>query len=130
MVPCTGDIDSEMVPIGPSNPLPVSAGVSANDPDDYKAIAAGSTDSVLGAVGAVGDYLSHIIITPLTDACGAVSIKDGPGGATITLFVGGGTVALPILAPIAVPIGATALAAGWRITTGANVSALAVGKFT
>jgi hypothetical protein len=72
------------------------------------------------------------LIVPATTAAGAVSIADG-NGAAISIFAGGGTTALSDLKPFMVPIGAYALASttpGWKVTTGANVSALGVGRFT
>jgi hypothetical protein len=60
-----------------------------------------------------------------------VSIKDG-NGSGITIFTGGaGSVAT--LHPFFVPIGARCIAAatpGWKLTTGANVTAVGVGSFT
>jgi len=86
----------------------------------------------MGATGAQYDYLAGVLIVPATAAAGVVSITDGNGSA-ITIFAGGGTTALPTLAPIMVPLGLYALAAttpGWKITTGTNVSAIGIGKFT
>lgn len=95
----------------------------------YETAAASQTDQVLGTTGAIGDYLSGVLIIPATAAAGAVSIKDG-GGSAITIFVGGGVTALPTLAPFFVPIGSKSVVGAWSITTGASVSAIAVGKFT
>lgn len=95
----------------------------------YETVAASQTDQVLGATGAIGDYLAGVLIVPGTAGCGAVSIKDGSGSA-ITIFAGGGTTALPTLAPIFVPLGIYATGAGWKITTGANVTAIGIGDFT
>lgn len=99
---------------------------------EYETVAASQTDQVLGATGAVGDYLAGVLIIPGTAGCGAVSIKDG-NGSSITIFAGGGTTALPTLAPIFVPLGIYSVngtSAGWRITTGANVTAMGIGDFT
>ena len=98
----------------------------------YKTVAASQTGAVLGATGAQYDYLAGVLIVPATTAAGAVSIADG-NGAAISIFAGGGTTALSDLKPFMVPIGAYALASttpGWKVTTGANVSALGVGRFT
>lgn len=97
--------------------------------DEYETVAASATDQVLGATGASGDYLAGLLIVPATAAAGAVSIKDGTGSA-ITVFAGGGTTALPTLAPIPVPLGIKCTGAGWKVTTGANVSVIAAGDFT
>ena len=95
----------------------------------YETVAAGQTAQALGATGAVGDYLGRLIIVPAAAACGVVQIKDG-GDAAITVFVGGGTVALPTLAPIVVNIGLVSRTGAWQVTTGANVSVIASGNFT
>lgn len=96
---------------------------------EYETVAASQTDQVLGATGASGDYLAGVLIVPATSAAGAVSIKDG-SGSSITIFAGGGTTALPTLAPIFVPLGIYSTSGAWKLTTGANVTAIGVGKFT
>lgn len=95
----------------------------------YEFVAASQTTQALGATGAVGDYLAGVEIFPATAAAGAVSIKDGSNTA-ITIFAGGGTTALPTLAPIPVPLGIYSTSGAWQITTGADVSAMGIGKFT
>lgn len=97
----------------------------------YSAKAASVTASLFGATGASGDYLDGVLIIPATAAAGVVSITDG-GGSAITIFAGGGTTALPTLAPFYVPIGAISSggAGGWKVTTGTNVSVIGVGNFT
>ncbi len=96
---------------------------------EYETVAAGQTDQVLGATGAQGDYLAGVLIVPGTAGCGAVSIKDG-SGSSISIFAGGGTTALPTLAPIFVPLGIYSTGGAWKITTGANVTAIGIGDFT
>lgn len=99
---------------------------------EYETVAASQTDQIMGATGAVGDWIEGLLIVPGTAAAGAVSIKDGNGSA-ISVFAGGGTTALPTLAPIYVPLGLKCIAAttpGWKITTGANVTAIGMGNFT
>lgn len=91
---------------------------------DYEAVAASVTDSIMGATGATGDYLSHIVIQPTTLAAGTVIVKDNT---TVIFTFTSGT--LTSLAPITVPFGALCTTA-WKITTGANVAVLAFGKFT
>lgn len=98
----------------------------------YETVAASQTDQVMGASGAQYDYLAGVLIVPGTAAAGAVSIKDG-NGSSISIFAGGGTTALPTLAPFLVPLGlhcTASTSAGWKITTGANVTAIGIGKFT
>lgn len=99
---------------------------------EYETVAAAQTDQIMGATGAVGDYLAGVLIVPGTTAAGAVSIKDG-NGSSISIFPGGGTTALSALIPFFVPLGIKCLNAttpGWKITTGTNVTAIGVGNFT
>lgn len=105
--------------------------VGADQYGAYKAAAASAT-TVLGATGAVGDYLAGVIIVPGAAAAGTVGVTDG-NGAPISLFAGGGTTALPDLRPFFVPLGVFAVNAttpGWRLILGASVTAIGVGKFT
>jgi hypothetical protein len=98
---------------------------------DYETVAASQTDQVLGATGAAGDYLAGLLIVPATTSPGAVSIKDGNGSA-ITVFTGGAN-SVSNLVPFFVPLGIVAVNAttpGWKVTTGANVSAIGAGNFT
>jgi len=97
----------------------------------YQAVAASQTGTALvgAGAGAAGDWLDFILIVPATTAAGAVSIKDGAGSA-ITIWAGGATTALVSLVPFAVPIKAISAAGAWSVTTGTNVSIIAVGNFT
>jgi hypothetical protein len=103
----------------------VPSPVQAKNPD-YETAAASATDQIMGTTGAAGDYLSHVIIQPTTTSPGNVIIKDG--STTILTFPGGAS-SVTTLAPFMVPLGLTA-ATAWKITTGANVSAVGVGDFT
>lgn len=96
---------------------------------EYETVAASQTDQALGATGATGDFLQAVVIVPGTAAAGAVSIKDGSGSA-ISLFAGGGTTALPTLAPIRVDLGVISTGGAWKVTTGSNVTAIGIGNFT
>lgn len=101
--------------------------------NDYAAVAASTNAQALtradgGQGGAVGDYLSHLLIVPAAAGCGVVTLLDG--GTTVWTFPGGGTTALPTLAPIPVPVGAKSVNGAWKITTGANVAVMAIGNFT
>jgi len=96
---------------------------------DYETVAASQTDQILGATGAIGDWLDRLIITVNTAATAAVSIKDGDGSAIpiIPNSPGGG------VGVYQVPIKARCINAatpGWKITTGAGSTVLAVGDFT
>lgn len=94
----------------------------------YETVAASQSDQVLGATGAVGDYLDTLVIVPANLNPGVVQIKDGAGSA-VTVFAGG-TGSVNELRPIVVRLGSTATGAGWKVTTGADVSVIATGKFT
>lgn len=95
---------------------------------EYETIAAGQSDQALGATGGANDLLVGLLCVPATTSPGAVSIKDGNGSA-ITLFAGGAT-SVSNLVPFFIPIGAKSAAGAWKVTTGANISAVAVGNFT
>jgi len=106
---------------------------TTNTNQQHVQIAASQTKAVLGATGAVGDRLNGLIIVPATAAAGAVSLYDGSASTAISLFAGGGTTPLTDLKPFFVPINAkaaTTASPGWYVTTGANVSVVAVGNFT
>jgi hypothetical protein len=102
--------------------------VAAMADDDYETVAASQTDQAMGSTGAAGDFLSGVLIVPATTSPGAVSIKDG-GGSAITVFTGGAN-SVTSLVPFFVPVLARATAGAWKVTTGANVSAIATGNFS
>lgn len=91
----------------------------------YETVAASQTAQALGATGATGDYLSHVIIQPVTTAAGTTTILDN---ATVIFTFTTGT--LGDLRPIVVPINAFSVSGAWKVTTGANVTATGVGNFT
>ena len=99
--------------------------------DEYETVAAGVTDRVLGATGAVDDYLAGLLIVPASTSPGAVTIQDG-NGSDITVFAGGAS-SVSTLIPFFVPLGIRCIATtspGWKVTTGSNVSAIAIGAFS
>ena len=97
---------------------------------DYETVAASQTNQVLGDTGGIGDQLHALWIVPATTSPGAVSIKDG-SGSSVTVFTGGAS-SVADLKPFkaALPEDATSKVGGWRVTTGANVSVIASGRFT
>ena len=113
--------------------LPASLGIKAASASlsvaaagyQYKTVAASQTAVVMGATGATGDYLSHVVIQPATTAAGTVTVLDN---ATVIYTFTTGT--LSDLKPITVPIGAFSVSGAWKITTGANVAAVGFGNFT
>ena len=103
------------------NPLPVAPS------SDYETVAASQTGQALGATGATGDYLSFILVVPATTSPGNVLLLDN--ATSITVFAGGAS-SVSNLVPFAIPIQAKSVSGAWKITTGANVSCIGVGKFT
>ena len=96
---------------------------------ESKTVPASATATILGATGAVGDYLEGLLCVVSTAATSQVQITDGNGTATTVLpnAVGAG------VGTYYVPIGALCVNAttpGWKITTAAGVSVFATGKFT
>jgi hypothetical protein len=98
----------------------------AVDRTDYEVVAASATAQVLGAEGHIGDILDTVIVTVSTAATGTVSIADGDGAAIPI------TAANTPIGVYSVRLGLRAKAAttpGWKVTTGAGASVLAVGRF-
>lgn len=93
----------------------------------YETVAASQTAQVLGATGAAGDLIVGVVIIPAAVSPGSVALLDNT--TSITLFPGG-TDSLTELKPFYVPLGMHSTAGAWKITTGANVSCIAVGSFT
>ena len=94
---------------------------------DYETVAAGQTGQTLGPVGAQGDVLDRLVMSVETAATSTVSIADGDGAAIPVLA------ANTAIGAYSVDIGARAKNAttpGWKVTTGAGVSVLAVGRFS
>lgn len=94
---------------------------------EYEPIAASQADVVLGATGAVGDYIATLIIQPTTTSPGAVVLKDN----TTTIYTWPGSASHPAhLPPVVIPLGIKSANGAWRVTTGANETVLAMGDFT
>lgn len=94
---------------------------------EYETVAASQTAQVLGATGAIGDYLSGLLVTPATTSPGNVLLLDN--ATSITVFTGGAS-SVVSLVPFFIPIGAKSVSGAWKVTTGANVSVVGVGNFT
>lgn len=102
---------------------------------DYGLVAASQTKAALGNNGGSkdGDVIEKLIIIPATTSPGKVSIFDSSAGSEISVFPGGAS-SVADLKPIVVAMGARAKGDSthtprWLVTTGANVSVIAVGKF-
>lgn len=103
-----------------------------NAANTYQAVAASQTATVLQtSTGATGDYLSHCTIYPTSTSPGAVTVFDNTNTAanSAILFAGGAT-STSNLVPFAIPVGAKSVNGAWKVTTGANVSVVCVGKFS
>lgn len=92
---------------------------------EYETVAASQTAQALGATGATGDFLSHVILQPTTTGAGTMTILDN---ATVIFTFTTGT--LSDLRPIIIPVNAISVSGAWKITTGANETATAFGDFT
>lgn len=88
-------------------------------------VAAGQTAQVCGGDGSAGDFLSHVIFQPAAVGAGTSTILDG---STVIYTYTAGTLA--DLRPITVPVGEQSSTGAWKITTGANMAALAIGDFS
>lgn len=104
----------------------------------YNTVAASQTaqvlkkqaDTVAGTIAGTGareDILESLLIIPATTSPGAVAILDGT--TSINVFPGGAGSVLTLI-PFLVPIGARSINGPWSVTTGANVSVVASGRFT
>lgn len=95
----------------------------------YQSVIASQTTKPLGPTnGALGDYLTGLLIIPATTSPGAVTITDGSGSA-ITVFAGGAS-SVSNLNPFFVTLGLKSASGAWKVTTGTNVSVIASGDFT
>ena len=93
----------------------------------YETVAASQTAQVLGGDGNTGDFVSHLVIVPATTSPGNVLLLDN--AASITVFTGG-TDSVTSLVPIIIPLNMFSKNGAWKLTTGANVSVIAVGSYT
>lgn len=94
---------------------------------EYETVAASQTAQTLGATGGTGDTLKGLLVVPASVSPGNVIILDN--AISITVFAGG-TNSLTELKPFFVPVGLKSVSGAWKVTTGANVSVLAMGNFT
>lgn len=93
---------------------------------EYETVAASQSAQVLGATGATGDYLSHVMVQPTSTAPGVVTILDN---AIEVHAYPGGTVSAALY-PFRVDISAYSVSGAWKITTGTNVKCTGYGNFT
>jgi hypothetical protein len=106
----------------PANSAPVVAASQT-----YETVAASQTGQVLGGSGATGDYIDGVLVIPATTSPGNVILIDN--ATSITIFTGGAT-SVTNLVPFYIPLGMISASGAWKLTTGANVSAIGIGNFT
>lgn len=106
----------------PRGPLEVTSG-----DDEYETVAASQTEQVLGATGAAGDYIKRIVVIPASTSPGNVLLLDN--ATSITVFTGGAS-SVADLKSFSLELGMRSVSGAWKITTGGNVSVIAVGDFT
>lgn len=94
------------------------------NPSNYETVAASATAQTLGATGATGDYIHGILVIPATTTPGLVTLLDN--ATSIPVFVGG-TVDVK---PFFIQLGMKSISGAWKITTGASVSCIGIGRFT
>lgn len=91
----------------------------------YETVAASQTAQVLGSAGAAGDYLHRLIVTVNTAATSTVTLTDGVTAIPVVpANVGSGVGVLDI------ELNMASLTSGWKVTTGAGVTVVAVGSFS
>lgn len=111
-----------------SNPLPVGSPTLTNfGAGEYEKVAASQTAQVIGATGAAGDYIDGLLVVPATTSPGNVILLDN--AISITVFTGGAD-SVSNLVPFFIPLGMISVSGAWKVTTGANVSVVAIGNFT
>lgn len=94
---------------------------------EYETVAASATAQVLGGTGAIGDYISGLLVIPATTSPGNVLLLDS--ATSITVFAGGAS-SVSNLVPFFIPLGMYSVSGAWKVTTGTNVSVIGIGNFT
>ncbi len=91
--------------------------IAAEAAEDYETVAVSQTAQVLGATGAIGDFLARVIIASST---GTITILDG----AVSVLV------IPIGAVGIWEIGLKSVSGAWNVTTAAATTCTCVGQFT
>jgi len=113
---------------GDGSPTPIDPRQLTHLPgSEYQKVAASQTGQVLGATGGTGDLINGILVIPASTSPGAIDLLDG--AISITVFTGGAT-SVSNLVPFMIPLGLRSVSGAWSLTTGANVSCVAIGDFT
>ena len=91
----------------------------------YETVAASQTTQMLGGSGAAGDYLHRLIVTVNIALTSTVTLTDGVVSIPIVpANIGTGVGVLNV------EVNAASLVSGWKVTTGAGVTVVAVGLFS
>lgn len=112
---------------GGSRTLRVAVDTAQLDGSEYETVAASQTAQVLGATGGTGDFISGVLVVPATTSPGNILLLDN--ATSITIFTGGAS-SVSNLVPFFIPLGMFSVSGAWKLTTGANVSAVGIGNFT
>lgn len=116
------------VPVVPATDWVGTTALSKFGTGFYVTVAASQTATVLqSSTGATGDYVSGVLVIPATTSPGNVLLLDN--ATSITIFTGGAT-SVTNLVPFFIPLGAVSRSGAWKLTTGTNVSCVAIGKFS
>jgi hypothetical protein len=121
---------SQRVTIASDNtPFPVNNSVlTAFGTGKYITVAASTGPTTLQtSTGATGDYISGVLVIPATTSPGAITLTDN--STAITIFAGGAS-SVSNLVPFFIPLGALSASGAWKLTAGANVSCIGIGKFS
>lgn len=92
----------------------------------YETVAASQSDQALGITGASGDYIYRLILQATVTNPGNVILKDNT---TAIYTFPGGAGSGNSMKPIVLEVGAFSRNGAWKVTTGANIAVLAVGRF-
>jgi len=101
------------------------SGVQRDYGYQYETVAASQTTQMLGASGAAGDYLHRLIVTVNTAATSTVTLTDGATAIPIVPALIGSGVGV-----VDIELNMASLTSGWKVTTGAGVTVVAVGLFS
>lgn len=98
------------------------------DATQYVAVTNATTSQVSVSGKCLGDYLSHVVISPISSASNAFSVLDGT--TVICATTNTITAAAVQLVPISVHMGVVASSTkGFNVTAGAGVIVTCVGRF-
>lgn len=101
---------------------------SFQDATQYAVVSNGTTVQVSVSGKCLGDYLSHVVVCPLSSANNAFSVFDGTTivcATTNTI-----TAAAVQMVPVCVHVGIVATSSkGFNVTAGSGVSITCVGRF-